>query len=318
MKYKCQVCGQIIDNNEMCPFCGSDGSQIVPLDGQVKKGHYRCLVCGRETDNGDFCPYCGSQRLYNLDTQKKEDTQSVPILDDNSASEETKTLNPNEEVQEELHEVSEEIEESENESLEDKYFKMFGELLPLESITNPDPEKVNTLYRIGINRGEKITPLEIAKTFEELKEDEVVETKPTLATFGVNEEKVHEEEPKEEKVEVKVEPKVEEEKPVTKPLETHKEMTFVAKPVENVAVIKENKANSLSEVLVNVDLLLANDPDEITSTILMDLRDELINSAKKEDAKTKEDLLNNLEALLKEKKSLKLEKDLELLKVLFK
>lgn len=32
MKYKCLTCGQIIDNNNLCPFCGCDSSMIVPYD----------------------------------------------------------------------------------------------------------------------------------------------------------------------------------------------------------------------------------------------------------------------------------------------
>jgi len=148
MKYKCQVCGQIIDNNEMCPFCGSDSSQIVPLDGQVKKGHYRCLVCGRETDNGDFCPYCGSQRLYNLDTQQTEDTKSVPIMDNDVSVEKVEASS--EEVKEDISEIKPIIP---HKTLEQRYFETFGELLPLQSISNPDPEKVNALYTIGLNRG---------------------------------------------------------------------------------------------------------------------------------------------------------------------
>jgi len=299
MKYKCQVCGQIIDNNEMCPFCGSDGSQIVPLDNQLKKGHYRCLVCGRETDNGDFCPYCGSQRLYNLDTQKKEDTASLDIISDLNV---TSSLDVSQENQEEkMHEVEEEIEEAKEpvkeQSLEERYFAMFGELLPLESISSPDPEKVNALYRMGINRGEKITPLEIANTFaeEEAEDDEspVAET----AVFRGDSNAI---------------------KPEQKNVEKIVEVSQVAKPVENVPVAHEINDNDNAVVLLNVDLLLGNDLDEISSTILMDIRDEIINGTKKDLDRTKKDLLETLEKVAHEKKSEKLQKDLELLRVLFK
>lgn len=169
MKYKCLVCNQIIDNDEMCPFCGSDSSQIVPIETTDKKGNYRCLVCGKETDNGDYCPYCGSQRLYNLDTNKTEDTTSIPVITEDNPGYTEESFNDFGESESDNSETSEE-------SLESRYFNMFGELLPLDSIPNPDVDKINALYRIGINRGEKITPEEIANTFSEDVEDSADES----------------------------------------------------------------------------------------------------------------------------------------------
>lgn len=216
MKYKCLVCGQITDNNEMCPFCGSDSSQMVPIDSEGKTGHYRCLVCGRETENGNYCPYCGSQRLYNLDSRKVENTTSINIQngDENAQNPQVNKSEQYEHVHYEnknsflfnrpdeatmSHEIIHEEEsnnqeefgapklqneeeyhepensEYEDESLETKYFNTFGEMLQLDSIQNPDPEKVETLYRIGINRGSKITPEEIAATFMEEPSKETTE-----------------------------------------------------------------------------------------------------------------------------------------------
>jgi|GEM_PF-3308013 len=194
MKYKCQVCGQIIDNNEMCPFCGSDSSQIVALDTSGAKGRYRCLVCGRESDNGTYCPYCGSQRLFNLDLKKEVDTQSIEIKSDEdqvSPSSNESVATPDSKV-DELNDQEINKEESASlediipqpimneESLQNKYFRLFGELLPLESIKNPDPQKIDALYRMGINRGEKISPIEIAEIFaeplEEVKADNINKT----------------------------------------------------------------------------------------------------------------------------------------------
>jgi DNA-directed RNA polymerase subunit RPC12/RpoP len=209
MKYKCLVCGQIIDNNEMCPFCGSDSSQIVPIDSQGKTGHYRCLVCGRETENGDYCPYCGSQRLYNLDSRKVEDTISINIQNENTgqplekpvqnepyehvhyenknsflfdrpieATQSQEVLNSQENEQHfGAPRIQNEGEET-SEHLESIYFQKYGEMLPLESISNPDPMKVEELYREGLERGYKITPEEVAKKFlveeneNEVKEEE--------------------------------------------------------------------------------------------------------------------------------------------------
>ena len=218
MKYKCLVCGQIIDNNEMCPYCGSDSSQIVPIESEGKTGHYRCLVCGRETENGDYCPYCGSQRLYNLDSRKVENTTSINIQngeenhkpevnesekyehihyenknsfffdkptevhEENNVSED-ESVAPQEAInvpkfEEEEHYENEENQEyhEDDESNESKYFNMFGELLPLDSIQNPDPEKVETLYRMGVERGYKISPEEVASAFAEEEYTEESET----------------------------------------------------------------------------------------------------------------------------------------------
>ncbi len=229
MKYKCLVCGQIIDNNEMCPYCGSDSSQIVPIESEGKTGHYRCLVCGRETENGDYCPYCGSQRLYNLDSRKVENTTSINIQnseenhkpevnesekyehvhyenknsfffdkpaevkEENNVSED-ENVAPQEEfsapkIEDEEHYESEENQEyhEEDESNESKYFNMFGELLPLDSIQNPDPEKVETLYRMGVERGYKISPEEVASAFTEEEYKEESETINEEGDYNIEE-----------------------------------------------------------------------------------------------------------------------------------
>ena len=232
MKYKCLVCGQIIDNNEMCPFCGSDSSQIVPIESEGKTGHYRCLVCGRETENGDYCPYCGSQRLYNLDSRKVENTTSINIqngeenhkpevnesekyehvhyenknsfffnkpeeVNEENNVQENESAAPQQEfnapkIEEDEHYENDENQEyhEEEESNESKYFNMFGELLPLDSIQNPDPEKVETLYRMGIERGYKISPEEVASAFAEEEYSEE-ESETTHEEEHYNEQEVH-------------------------------------------------------------------------------------------------------------------------------
>ena len=35
--YKCKICGQIIDNNNICPFCGSDSSNIIEIEETIEK-----------------------------------------------------------------------------------------------------------------------------------------------------------------------------------------------------------------------------------------------------------------------------------------
>ncbi len=70
MKYQCSVCGQIIDRNDSCPICGSDGSKIISLGDENNSTTYRCLSCGRVFENRDVCPYCNGEELYDLTHDK--------------------------------------------------------------------------------------------------------------------------------------------------------------------------------------------------------------------------------------------------------
>ncbi|HMM00853.1 MAG: hypothetical protein WCQ71_03240 [Bacilli bacterium] len=36
-KYRCLVCGAIIDNPDYCPFCGATSENIVPYDEEEDK-----------------------------------------------------------------------------------------------------------------------------------------------------------------------------------------------------------------------------------------------------------------------------------------
>jgi len=290
MKYKCQVCGQIIDNNEMCPFCGSDSSQIVPLDGQIKKGHYRCLVCGRETDNGDFCPYCGSQRLYNLDTQQTEDTRSIPIMDNDVSVEKVEV--PTEEVKEEVGGIKP---VTPHKTLEQRYLETFGELLPLQSISNPDPEKVNALYTIGLNRGEKISPLEVANAFYENKDEEEEKEDELKATIE--------------------EPKVKAETINNTESNVIKNETTSEDDLGSVPIIEDNNY----ELEYFLDLLISKNNDQITKLILNEIHEKVLLENQEDDLKEVEKkLISCLEAKILKTNSSEYKKDLELLKVLFK
>lgn len=309
MKYKCLVCGQIIDNNEMCPFCGSDSSQIVPIESEGKVGHYRCLVCGRETENGDYCPYCGSQRLYNLDSRKVENTTSINIQNGDSGEQkpqvnqsehyehvhyenknsfffdrpdevtkpqeiihdEGENVAPeqeysNEEIQHEENENNDDgnFVSEENESFESKYFNMFGELLPLESIQNPDPEKVEILYRIGVNRGSKITPEEIASTFiEEEIGDEEENTSVENNNFEMNE-------------------------------ETYQEEENVAPEQENFIREPEEIIPEAEEIATEVNEELTENNDEVMHQDEEDIDPEMTNHSFEENVFTNEDLEKEL------------------------
>src|SRR5574344_1318987 len=166
MKYKCLVCGSIIDNNDVCPFCGSDKTQIIPIEDKATTDsipiahHYRCLVCGKETDNPERCPNCGSNQLYDLDNGTAINTE------------------PQEEV--EYSTTGVEIKSAIGiDALEKKYFDLFGEKLPKET---PN-EKKEELYNLAISRGYAISEDELSEgenvatpVEETLKEEPVKET----------------------------------------------------------------------------------------------------------------------------------------------
>ncbi len=62
-RYRCLVCGQILDRPDFCIYCGAGREQIVPLEENTKsnkKLRYKCLVCGTIIDNPDHCPVCGA------------------------------------------------------------------------------------------------------------------------------------------------------------------------------------------------------------------------------------------------------------------
>lgn len=66
MKYQCTVCGQMIDQDDCCPICGSDNSKIIELGDDKTATSYRCLSCGRIFENKDICPFCGGEELFDL------------------------------------------------------------------------------------------------------------------------------------------------------------------------------------------------------------------------------------------------------------
>ena len=89
MKYQCTVCGQIINQNDVCPICGSDGDKIIALGDEEDSTTYRCLSCGRVFENKDVCPFCGGEELYDLTHDKmfnrndvKKEESKVDAKDD--------------------------------------------------------------------------------------------------------------------------------------------------------------------------------------------------------------------------------------------
>lgn len=284
MKYRCLVCGQEIDNNEMCPYCGSDFRNIVPIEGSDEeenygepKGHYRCLVCGRESEDGDTCPYCGSEDLYNLGQEETYvEEYEEPEFEEEVAEEEP----VEEEVEEEIED--ENIREEEEESLETKYFNKFRTTLPLDSIDNPDPSVIEKLYEKALETGVPVSPLEVVMAFAEKDENEepVEEFEEESVEEIAEEEPVEEEieepvleevpEEKEEVVVKKVEPKVEEKKAEQCPLEAsgikHEEVLSLALYVKTTKLLEnaedDIEASILKQILKEVENVDEQDPKE--------------------------------------------------------
>jgi len=289
MKYKCLICGQIIESNDMCPICGSDSSQIVPLDEEEGKGHYRCLVCGRESDAGDYCPYCGSQRLFNLDTKKSttyenEEAETSPI-------ESTNNVEQNRVEREEV-------------SLEARYLHAFGETLPLDMIDNPDVDSINSLYRMGLNRGGKISREEVLRAFnkeetdeQEIVEEQVEETSHMNFTSAFDKKEVQEE----------VAQEVQEEEVEDAPVEI-------------------NSGDVLADLLAAIETLLHFSKEgNIAKVVLDELKNRILDEAgeNKDVEELQENLIAKMEALIEHDKENDLatldqdEKYLQLLKTIF-
>ena len=74
MKYICKICGQVIDTNDICPFCGSDSSKIEPYETEEEKV-YRCLNCGHELDSNEKCPFCGADSKMIFDISANNTTE---------------------------------------------------------------------------------------------------------------------------------------------------------------------------------------------------------------------------------------------------
>lgn len=72
------ICGNIVDDEKVCPNCGSEIKENMDSASEVK-----CPTCGYEVGEKDFCPNCGSKITkigYNNETS-----------DNNSAVEDDET-----------------------------------------------------------------------------------------------------------------------------------------------------------------------------------------------------------------------------------
>lgn len=86
--YKCNICGQIIDNKNICPFCGSDSSNIVEIEETPEKKHkekYYCLNCGHELDSNEYCEFCGASKDYIIEKGEYDKIFNEPLVDDSTS-----------------------------------------------------------------------------------------------------------------------------------------------------------------------------------------------------------------------------------------
>lgn len=110
--YKCKICGQIIDNKNICPFCGSDSSNIIEIEETIEekknKEKYYCLNCGHELDSNEYCEFCGASKDYIIEKSEYDKIFNEPLVDDTAS-----TLINNEETKEKVDEVESDIKDEE-------------------------------------------------------------------------------------------------------------------------------------------------------------------------------------------------------------
>ena len=128
MKYRCKVCGSIIDNNRICPYCGSDSFSIEkivddePIDNVVKENNakYKCLACGNIIDNPNHCEYCGADNNYIIEEKESLETDD-DLYDDNleSSEESEENLIEDDENSNETNKLEDEYNKNEDEKIEE-------------------------------------------------------------------------------------------------------------------------------------------------------------------------------------------------------
>ncbi len=141
MKYQCTVCGQIINQNDVCPICGSDGDKIIALGDEEDSTTYRCLSCGRVFENKDVCPFCGGEELYDLthdkmfnrnDVKKEEskvdaEEDSIDLFSSNFEDEEKFEDKPVDISKVEIKEEKKEEENNKKDEVEEDEFSIISD-----------------------------------------------------------------------------------------------------------------------------------------------------------------------------------------------
>lgn len=107
MKYRCKVCGEIIEQNTLCPFCGSGSDQIEVFEDDSEESNektYVCMNCGYETTNELYCDNCGSTNLMDSEVAKNIE---VTVNDKENNADSVEDFASNEDFEEENKEFSE-------------------------------------------------------------------------------------------------------------------------------------------------------------------------------------------------------------------
>ena len=172
MKYKCNICGQIVEDAEICPVCNStiNAFTLIEEDSVSSTNNtdrYRCLLCGATSDVLRVCEECGSVSIFDNEEDRvvnfkeffEEEVSKVEeeIINDNSLNEEI----TNDEYLEE---------ESVNEESKEEVEEEFDE----EVIIVDEPEEREE-YECKVHQEEFDNTLfdedEISESFEKLKEN---------------------------------------------------------------------------------------------------------------------------------------------------
>lgn len=281
MKYQCTVCGQIIDNGETCPICGSDHSKIIEIgDEKEESTTYRCLSCGRVFENKDMCPFCGGEELYDLTHDK--------MFNRNDAKRAGSGL-----TQEILTNFMSEPTEKEEEKFEDKSIDLTKITKEEPKVEEPLPpveehkmdEDISKNEEILVESGvkeetEEIDPL-FSQMYDEKEENKEVIQESLFDDSLMNEspfddeekEKVSEEKTSnEEEVEVNEEPLFEEETEKTEELSDENEVEIV----EETEIAGEEKVEEANtEENLSTEEVSSKDESFDTKTVkLEDLKPE--------------------------------------------
>lgn len=200
MKYQCTVCGQIINQNDVCPICGSDGDKIIALGDEEDSTTYRCLSCGRVFENKDVCPFCGGEELYDLthdkmfnrnDVKKEEskvdaEEDSIDLFSSNFEDEEKFEDKPVDiskvEIKEEKKEENnkkDEVEEDESSIISDDEYDN-SDIIVHESERVEEEEANNSEENSESLLDENLMSLDSDLASEEAKDENSVNEEPLL------------------------------------------------------------------------------------------------------------------------------------------
>ena len=181
MKYRCKVCGEIIEQNTLCPFCGSGSDQIEVFEDDSEESNektYVCMNCGYETTNELYCDNCGSTNLMdsevakNIEVTVNDEENNVDSVEDFASNEDNEE--ENEEFSEdnansddtvEESELNEDMYEEEAEDYEKNYEEAKDEKESSENFDESEDETEETYENDEVTEEEP-------ESFEESKEEQ--------------------------------------------------------------------------------------------------------------------------------------------------